>query len=109
MSLSLKLLNDNSKNSGQAFSTIIKMEFLPGRGKLTQGQNQVLTEFTLAFADHFHNILLSPSFSHPLAFQKPQDSNLSGLLPQTDNGFFFSIRTFLLVISGYGEQLITEI
>ena len=85
------------------------MEFLPGRGKLTQGQNQVLTEFTLAFADHFHNILLSPSFSHPLAFQKPQDSNLSGLLPQTDNGFFFSIRTFLLVISGYGEQLITEI
>lgn len=88
MSLSLKLLNDNSRNSGQAFSTVIKMEFLPGRGKLTQGQNQVLTEFTLAFADHFHNILLSPSFSHPLAFQKPRDSNLSGLLPQIDNGFF---------------------
>lgn len=107
MSLSLKLLNDNSKNSGQAFSTVIKMEFLPGRGKLTQGQNQVLTEFTLAFADHFHNILLSPSFSHPLAFQKPQDSNLSGLLPQIWG--FFPIRTFLLVISGYGEQLITEI
>lgn len=107
MSLSLKLLNDNSKNSGQAFSTVIKMEFLPGRGRLTQGQNQVLTEFTLAFADHFHNILLSPSFSHPLAFQKPQDSNLSGLLPQI--WVFFPIRTFLLVISGYGQQLITEI
>ena len=88
MSLSLKLLNDNSKNSGQAFSTVIKMEFLPGRGKLTQGQNQVLTEFTLAFANHFPNILLSPSYSHPLAFQNPPNSNLSVLLPQIDGGFF---------------------
>ncbi|CAI9181113.1 unnamed protein product [Rangifer tarandus platyrhynchus] len=95
-------------HSGQAFSTVIKMEFLPGRGKLTQGQNQVLTDFTLAFANHFPNILLSPSYSHPLAFQKPQDSNLSVLLPQIDSGFF-PIRTFLWVISGYGEQLISEI